>query len=158
MVLMTPAPIPESTVHHGLEKLLNGHLGMASVRVPLLIGFGKDMAGMITIDTYYLSMVLNMESRASLSIYGMFAIAIYEAGRRSLFDISDNEDRGFLLPITVSLITFIIIKSVFSQQDNHPVVFMMLGASMALAVSRQRVSVLNKLKKIDTPLLSASSP
>ena len=115
---------------------------------------------MITIDTYYLSVLLEYGIAGFIVFYGMFAIAIYEAGRRSLFARSENEDKSFLLPITVSLIVFIVIKSVFSQQDNHPVIFMMLGALMALtAIHRGLAAVAIEPKRysiVINPILSTS--
>ena len=39
---------------------------------------------------------------------------------------------GLLLPMGVALLNFIVVKSVFSQDSNHPAVFMMLGGVVAL--------------------------
>lgn len=96
---------------------------------------------MITIDTYYLSVALEYGVLGFIVFYGMLAIAIYEASRRALFSDLENDTRSFLLPIAVSLVTFVIIKSVFSQQDNHPVIFMMLGALVAIVGSSRRISI-----------------
>jgi hypothetical protein len=93
---------------------------------------------MMTIDTYYLSIVLEYGVIGFIVFYGMFAIGIFEAGRRSLLAPPQNTDRSFILPITVSLVVFIIVKSVFSQQENHPLVFMMLGALMAIIATSRR--------------------
>jgi hypothetical protein len=43
-----------------------------------------------------------------------------------------------LLPLVVALMNFVVIKSVFSQNANHPLVFMMLGAVVALTYRAQR--------------------
>ena len=131
----------------GWQKLLQWPFGYGIGQAAPTLGFGKDIGGMITIDTYYLSIVLEYGVVGFIVYYGMFAIAIYEGIRRSLFAHSDNEDRAFLLPITVSLITFIVVKSVFSQQDNHPVVFMMLGALVALVATYRKAPPLLKTKK-----------
>jgi hypothetical protein len=32
-----------------------------------------------------------------------------------------------LLPLTISMVNFLMVKSVFAQTDIHPLVFMMLG-------------------------------
>jgi hypothetical protein len=141
----TNARIDQYTM--GFQKILQWPFGYGIGQGASTLGFGKEISGMITIDTYYLSVVLEYGIAGFIVYFGMIAIAIYEAGRRGLFDVSDNEDRGFLLPITISLVTFIIIKSVFSQQDNHPVVFMMLGALMALAASHRKVSADRQLHR-----------
>ena len=96
------------------------------------LGFGRDQGGVLTIDTYYLSILLEYGAIGFIVYYGMFAIAIYNGGKKGLFSKTLSEDKSFIVPITVSLIAFIVMKSVLSQQDNHPVVFMMLGALVAL--------------------------
>jgi hypothetical protein len=122
----------------GFERILQWPFGYGIGRGGDALGFGLNTHGMMTIDTYYLSIVLEYGVLGFIVFYGMFAIAILEGGRRSLFVSSQNEDRSFLLPITVSLMTFIIIKSVFSQQENHPIVFMMLGAMVAIIAAHRR--------------------
>lgn len=37
-----------------------------------------------------------------------------------------------LIPLTIALANFVVIKTILSQLDNHPLVFAMLGASVAL--------------------------
>lgn len=140
----TEARIEQYTI--GWHKFLEWPFGYGIGMGAATLGFGQDRGG-LTIDTYYLSILLEYGIAGFVVYYGMFAIAIYEAGQRSLFVTSDAEDRSFILPIATSLVAFIIIKSVFSQQDNHPVVFMMLGALMAIAASRRRVPAIQKAKK-----------
>lgn len=124
----------------GWHKILEWPFGFGPGMSGDALGFGRDISGMITVDTYYLTVLLEYGVVGFVVYFGMFAIAIYEGGRRAFAAASADEDRSFLLPITVSLISFIVIKSVFSQQDNHPVVFMMLGALMALFASRRKSS------------------
>jgi len=126
----TDARITQYTV--GMQKFLQWPFGYGIGMGGETLGFGRELSGMITIDTYYLSVLLEYGVIGFIVYYGMFAIAIYNGGLKSLFSKTLSEDKSFVLPITVSLITFIVIKSVFSQQDNHPVVFMMLGALVAL--------------------------
>jgi hypothetical protein len=130
----------------GIQKFLEWPFGYGIGMGAATLGFGRDISGMITIDTYYLSILLEYGIVGFIVYFGMFATAIFEASRRSLLPSAANGDKSFLLPISVSLITFIVIKSVFSQQDNHPVVFMMLGALMALSAS-DKVRVVSKLKR-----------
>lgn len=125
----TEARIQQWTV--GFQKLLEWPFGYGIGMGAATINPGA-ISGRITIDTYYLSILLEYGIAGFIIYYGMFAVAIYEGTRRSFLAPSADEDKSFLLPISVSLITFIVIKSVFSQQDNHPVVFMMLGALVAL--------------------------
>lgn len=121
----------------GFEKMMQWPFGYGIGRGGATLDFGTA-AGFTSIDTYYLSIALEYGVVGFIVYYGMFALAIFEGGRRSLLTQSRNPDRSFLLPITVSLIVFIVIKSVFSQQENHPVVFMMLGAMVALIATYRR--------------------
>ena len=43
-----------------------------------------------------------------------------------------DRDYSVLIPIAISISTFFVIKSVFSQEGNHPLIFMMMGAIAAL--------------------------
>jgi hypothetical protein len=56
---------------------------------------------------------------------------IWTAARTAVESPADYEIR-LLLPIAVALINYVIVKSVLSQDANHSVVFMMLGAVVAL--------------------------
>ncbi len=103
------------------------------------LGFGLNTHGMMTIDTYYLSIALEYVASwaSSFSMEYSQSRSLKVDGVAYLLH-PQNEDRSFILPITVSLMVFVIIKSVFSQQENHPVVFMMLGALVALVATHRR--------------------
>jgi len=126
----TAARVSQYTM--GFQKLMEWPFGYGIGMGGDTLGFGRDMAGMITIDTYYLSIVLEYGVLGFIVYYGMFAIAIFEGFKRLYLSPPKDDDRSFILPLCVALVAFVIIKSVFSQQDNHPVVFMMLGALVAL--------------------------
>lgn len=125
----------------GFDKILQWPFGYGIGMGGDALGFGLHL-GMVTIDTYYLSIALEYGVIGFIVYYGMFAIAIFEGGRRSLLLQSRNVDRSFLLPITVALMVFVVIKSVFSQQDNHPIVFMILGALAAIIATSRRNSAI----------------
>ena len=86
--------------------------------------------GTLTIDTYYLALALDQGILGFLIYFGMFLLAIYLAGRAYL-EIDDPEI-AYLGPVAASLVAFIVIKSVFSQYDNHPLIFLELGVVIAL--------------------------
>jgi len=88
--------------------------------------------GVQTIDSYYLSILLEYGILGFFIFYGMFVYAIYRCAKATLnLNNSDDEFRYFV-PIAISLTNFFIVKSVFSQEDNHALVFMMLGMVVAL--------------------------
>lgn len=89
-----------------------------------------NQAGVLSIDSYYLLIGLEYGVLGFLIYYGMLAAAVVIGGRYAL-DAKSDETK-FLVPIVISLIVFMVIKSVFAQEGNHPVVFAMLGAVVAL--------------------------
>jgi hypothetical protein len=94
--------------------------------------------GYQTIDTYYLSVALEEGVFGFVVYYGMIAWAIYLAGLYAFRAAKlNNRDYTFFVPIGISLLSFFVICSVFSEQDVHPLMWMMLGAVAAL-VSRFR--------------------
>jgi hypothetical protein len=44
----------------------------------------------------------------------------------------NDKEAELLLPLVVALSAFLVIKLVFSQDDNHPMIYMMLGMVAAL--------------------------
>jgi O-antigen ligase len=109
------------------------------VRNPLGNGLGQgadvlgyaNQAGAITIDSYYISVLLELGIIGFILYYGMIIRAIWTATRTAIDSRGEQEIR-LLLPISVSLINYVIVKSVLSQDANHPLAFMMLGAVVAL--------------------------
>lgn len=94
------------------------------------LGFTNG-AGVLTIDSYYLSVLLELGFVGFVVYYGMLLRAAWTASNTVIGSRQDQEIR-LLLPIAVSLLNFVLVKSVFSQDANHPLIFMMLGAVVAL--------------------------
>jgi hypothetical protein len=116
----------------GWPKILSHPWGYGIGRSGTVLGF-RDPSGLLTVDTYYLTVALDYGVIGFILYYGAFLFAIGESSKYVLvpFDRHDRET-GFLLPACICLVNFVVIKSVFSQQDNHPMVFMVLGMAVAL--------------------------
>jgi O-antigen ligase len=73
--------------------------------------------------------------------YGLLGFAVYMAlflrgawtGGVNAFQAKPDPELLLLMPLSVALIDFLIVKSVLSQDHNHPLVYIMLGATVALA-------------------------
>jgi hypothetical protein len=117
--------------HDGLAKIWSHPWGYG-------IGMGGETlqyyspAGLLTIDTYYLTIALEYGVVGFLIYYTMIIIGGARAAQLALHSTIANRDYLFLVPISIALLEFFIIKSVFSQQDNHPLIYMMLGAVAAV--------------------------
>lgn len=108
-------------------------------------------AGTLTIDTYYLAVALDYGVLGFLVYYAALLATIYYAARAIYsVDLKSRED-ALLIPTCIALTAFFVIKSIFSQPQNHPVAFMMM-AIVTVVAYRLRVSAPATVK---TPLSSA---
>jgi O-antigen ligase len=125
----------------GAKKFLEWPFGYGIGQGAATLDYVNE-GGLVTIDTYYLLVLLEYGLLGFIVYYGMFVVGIYEAGKRGMRSHPKQSDRAFLIPIALSLFIFLIIKSVFAQQDNHPLVFMMLGAIMAISGQHRSAATL----------------
>lgn len=90
----------------------------------------RNLAGKLTIDSYYLSVGLEFGVIGFVVFFGMFLVALCYALWFVLRAKSPSE--LLLMPVMASLSIFFVVKSVFSQQENHPLVFVFFGALFGL--------------------------
>jgi hypothetical protein len=83
-----------------------------------------------TIDSFYLSLLLDVGILGFLAFFGMFFWAILRSARAAL--ASGDPDTLFLAAAAVALLNFLVSKSVYAQQENHPLAFVVLGLVVAL--------------------------
>jgi len=87
-------------------------------------------AGLLTIDSYYLTIALEYGVVGFIAYYGMFAVAMLY-GASAMFR-SRSYETSFLVPAVIALANFVVVKSVLSQEAGHPLAFMILGMIAAL--------------------------
>ena len=51
---------------------------------------------------------------------------------------SPKGELSYFMPAAIALVNFIVIKSVFSQQDSHPLIFMLMGIVTAMVYRATR--------------------
>jgi hypothetical protein len=83
--------------------------------------------GILTIDTYYLAVLLEFGPLGFFLFFGMFVNAAVRCAIAAVRYKGNDPEMDLLKPLAISLINFFIIKSVFSEVNNHPIVIMMLG-------------------------------
>ena len=71
---------------------------------------------------------------------------------------TNDRDAALLTPLTVALTNFFVIKAVFSQQDNHPLYFMMLGMLVALVWRSQQQQATAKAAAAESPAPAYGAP
>lgn len=115
----------------GWPKIFKHPLGHGIGQAGNVLGYvGPD--GIQTIDSYFLSMLLDYGFFGFVLYYGIFARGVW-IGARAIARGNLDKELQLLLPLSICLINFIIVKSVFSQEDNIPLAFVMLAAVLALS-------------------------
>ncbi len=84
----------------------------------------------LTIDSYYLSVLLEFGIPLFFVFYGLF---VWTAGRSVVAALKTRDaDVAYLAAIGIALTNFVIDKSVYSQQENHTLAYILLGIAVAL--------------------------
>lgn len=119
----------QSQIEMGIEHLLNRPWGHGIGRAGETLGF-SNMAGVLTIDTYYLSILLEIGIVGFIVYFGMFIVAIVRGGLLGVRE--EHITTSWIIPAVISLANFVIIKSVLSEQESHPLAFALLALVMVL--------------------------
>jgi O-Antigen ligase len=137
----------QAQMEMGIPDIMSRPWGYGIGRAGETLGY-QNGAGILTIDNYYLSILLEIGILGFFVYYGMFLVAIVRGGIRGMRDT--DETTLWVIPAVISLANFVVIKSVLSQQEAHPLVFAILGLVVALLARPVGVAV----KAPDAPLSS----
>jgi hypothetical protein len=118
-------------VEAGIPIIARNPVGHGVGQGAEVLGFTNG-AGVLTIDTYYLAIALEYGVLGFLVYYAMFLIGTWKAAREAVRAPETDREFGLLLPLSISLAVFLVIKSIFSVEHNHPIAFLMLGMVVAL--------------------------
>jgi hypothetical protein len=118
--------------HMGVPKLMSHPWGYGIGQGATALGYANP-AGVLTIDSYSLRLAMEYGIVGLIVFYAVFVAALYYASRGALAAPQDNREAKLFVPIGIALLSFIVIKSVFAQEDNQSLVFMLLGMLAALA-------------------------
>ncbi len=128
----------EQQFSQGMDLILKQPWGHGIGRAAETLGF-TNPDGVLTIDTYYLSIALEMGVLGFIAYYGAFVIAIWH-GTKAIPESEQDPDAAWILPTVLALVNFVVIKSILSQQESHPLAFTLLGLAVALvALGRSQV-------------------
>jgi O-antigen ligase len=117
----------------GLPKVLDNPFGYGLGRGGVVLGYFSP-GGQLTIDTYYLALLLEIGVAGFLVYFCLFIYAIF---RGVIFTARQERlEDSYVFPAVIVLVNFVIIKSVFAQMDNHPLVFLILGGVVAYVAQR----------------------
>jgi hypothetical protein len=119
--------------HLGIPKILSHPWGHGIGQGAQALGYFSPGGG-LTIDSYVLRLLLEYGPAGLIVFYLLFAVAIYYVLKaRALLGASRAQ--ALLLPAGIALFNYALMKSVFAQEDNMPIVAMLLGLIVALRSS-----------------------
>lgn len=123
-------------ISEGIPLVFTHPLGFGIARGAEGLGY-TNPGGVMTIDTYWLLTALDYGILGFILFYGMFVIAVI-SGFRVIISGTKDRELAMLVPLTISLIVYFIIKSIYAGVENQPTVYMMLGAVAALVYRARR--------------------
>lgn len=97
----------------------------------------RTPSGMLTVDSYVLTLVLDNGIVGFVCLVGLFFLVIGGLAalwfRPSVREEGEDPELTYAVPVSIMLIQFMTTKLVLSQDDNHALLFALLGAGIALA-------------------------
>lgn len=129
----------EAQIAMGLPKILSRPWGHGAGGSGGAMGYAPGQ--FVTIDNYYLSLGLDYGVVGLTVFIAMFLITISWSVRAALkMHASGDRESTLLIPLAVTMSAFLVIKTVFSQQDIHPMVFMFMGMAMGLSWRAEQIA------------------
>ncbi|MDB5482520.1 MAG: hypothetical protein JWO83_3573 [Caulobacteraceae bacterium] len=110
----------------GFPLIVHNPIGHGAAQSGVTLGY-RMASGELSIDSYFLSILLDYGVLGFILFFGMFALGIYYGANSIWRSPKLTEPQKMILPLTISLANFVMVKTVFAQADIHPLVFMMLG-------------------------------
>jgi hypothetical protein len=121
----------EEQVAAGIPKILSHPWGYGINRGAGALNFRMD-DGKATIDTYYLLIGLDYGVVGFLVYYSAILVVIGFCAKYGLRAAPPEREETLLIPTGIALSAFFVIKSIFSQTENHTLQYMMMGMAAAL--------------------------
>jgi hypothetical protein len=118
-----------------IPKLIHNPIGHGYYTAGNVIGT-VNASGETALDSYYITLLLDTGILGFAAYIGFFLTSAWLAAQHVIRAPGEREMR-LLVPLSVSLVAFVIIKAVLNQDANHPLAFIMAGAVVAL-VHRSR--------------------
>jgi hypothetical protein len=114
-----------------MPKVWANPFGYGAGQCGLKMGFAKG--DFITIDNYFIALILDYGVLGVIFWYGMFILGIYWAAKYAISPrYVHRPEAHWLAPLGVCLTGFLIVKWVHGQDDNHAIFFSLLGMIAAL--------------------------
>lgn len=112
-----------------MPKIAENPFGYGIGTAGKVLGF-KNQAGVGSIDSYYLTLLLDFGIVGFVLYFGMLIRTIWLGGKL-VYDHPSHPESRIAIPFLVSLIAYIVVKSVLSQETNGAFIYMMLAGCLA---------------------------
>ncbi|MBA4233721.1 MAG: hypothetical protein C0465_24395 [Ralstonia sp.] len=126
----------EIQVSLGIPKILARPFGYGIGQGADTLGYVAPGYDIVTIDSYFLAAALEFGVIGFLILYGLLAWAVVRSMQIALR--AHNPDVIFLAPAAIGLANFILSKSIYSQTENHPLAFFLVGMVLVLLYRERR--------------------
>jgi hypothetical protein len=116
----------------GIPKVLHHPFGHGPATAGEVLGY-TNPSGTLTIDNFLLAIALDYGIIGLIAFVAMFTVSAYTASKHAFSTQKREPELELLIPLAIAMVVFLVIKAVFAQDDNHPLVFMMMGILAALS-------------------------
>jgi hypothetical protein len=123
-------------LHLALPKMLTHPLGFGVGRGAEAIGYYTE-AGQLSVDSFYLMLVMDLGFIGLISFLTMFVYLIWKSAVATIKFYDDDSEISLLLPAAISLAAFMVIKLVYAEEDSHPIVFVICSMVAGLLYRSQ---------------------
>lgn len=113
----------------GMPKAYTHPLGHGNGRAADVLGYANG-EGEITIDSYYLSLLLEYGFLGFLAFMALFLTLAWRMFRS--FVVSRDPEMQLTGPLCCAIVNFIVVRGVLSPEQNMPLAFMFAGAFVGL--------------------------
>jgi hypothetical protein len=132
-------------IHMAMPKLLRHPWGYGIGRAADVVGW-VSAGGQLSLDNYYLTLVMDYGPQGLITYLFLFIYSIIKAIWQVIQLKLPDPELELLVPAAVALSNFLVVKSVFSQQDNHPLFFAVLGMVVALIYRAKNEGLAESIK------------
>jgi len=127
----------------GWPKIISHPFGQGSGSSGEVLGYFTPGGVMPTVDSYFLTLLLEYGFLGLAFFFALFALAIWGAARAYIY--ARDEESLLLAPLAIAFTNFLVIKSAASTESSFPIVFMLLGVSFVLVARVRAEAGLNLL-------------
>jgi hypothetical protein len=116
--------------HLAIPKVIHNPIGHGYGTAGGVLNYHNE-DGILTIDSYYMNLLLDTGILGFAIYLAFFLGSAWLAAREAVRGPGDRELR-ILMPLSVTIVGYVVVKGVLSQDANHPLMFFFAGAIAAL--------------------------